>query len=63
MIPVVLIDATNYVYKFITTKTTSIQILNEFQYRFVMQKFWFSVPPLLTRFRSSNVILCRLCTV
>ena len=40
--------------------------LGEFQYRFVMQKFWFSVPPLLPRFPSSNVISscsCRLCTV
>ena len=38
----------------------------EFQYRSVMQKFRFSVPPLLPRFPSSNVISscsCRLCTV
>ena len=40
--------------------------LGEFQYRFVMQQFRFSVPPLLPRFPSSNVISscsCRLCTV
>ena len=39
--------------------------LGEFQYRFVMQKFRFSVPPLLPRFPSSNVISsCSwLCTV
>ena len=30
--------------------------LGEFQYRFVMQKFRFSVPPLLPRFPSNNVI-------
>ena len=30
--------------------------LGEFQYRFVMQKFRFSVPPLLPHFPSSNVI-------
>ena len=32
--------------------------LGEFQYRFLMQKFRFSVPPLLPRLLSSNVILC-----
>ena len=39
--------------------------LGEFQYRFVMKKFRFSVPPLLPRFPSSNVISsCSwLCTV
>ena len=40
--------------------------LGEFQYRFIMQKFWFSVPPLLPRFPSRNVISscsCWLCTV
>ena len=40
--------------------------LGEFQYRFVMQKFRFSIPPLLPRFPSSNVISTfsyRLCTM
>ena len=37
--------------------------LGEFQYRFIMQEFRFSVPPLLPRFTSSNVISRRLCTV
>ena len=32
--------------------------LGEFQYRFLMQEFRFSVPPLLPRLLSSNVILC-----
>ena len=32
--------------------------LGEFQYRFLMQKFRFSVPPVLPRLLSSNVILC-----
>ena len=32
--------------------------LGEFQYRFLMQKFRFFVPPLLPRLLSSNVILC-----
>ena len=40
--------------------------LGEFQYRVVIQKNWFSVLPLLSRFPSSNLISscsCRLCTV
>ena len=32
--------------------------LGEFQYRFLMQNIRFSVPPLLPRLLSSNVILC-----
>ena len=40
----------------VSRPTTTIQIWGKFQYRFVMQKFWFSVPPLLPRFPSSNVI-------
>ena len=45
MIPVVLIDATNY-YDLGHVHSN----LSEFQYRFVMQKFRFSVPPLLPAF-------------
>ena len=37
--------------------------LGKFQYRFVMQKFRFSVPPLLPRFSSSNMISSCSCTV
>ena len=60
MIPVVLLDATNYVYYDLGHDHLN---LGDFQYRVVMQKFRFSVPPLLPRFPSSNVISWRLCTV
>ena len=58
MIPVVLIDATNYVNKCITTQATSIQIWVSFNIAFLCKKIRFSVPPLLPRLLTSNVILC-----